>query len=143
MVCSKIDLSFNKIARVRDLDEFAEVLFPRNSSHQTMFVAIFVELKYAEGSFLPNLEPVCERYGFSKRRLETVRAKMRRMGLIDHVSRLSKRYGYREGWVAFNPVFQNPGTSGGIARGVPETKRRRPGTKGQVSVAGLELFPLP
>jgi hypothetical protein len=99
MACSKIDLSFNKIARVRDLDEFAEIMFPGNSGHQTMFIAIFVELKYAEGSFLPNLEPVCDRYGFSKRRLETVRAKMRRMGLIDHVSRLSKRYGYREGWV--------------------------------------------
>jgi hypothetical protein len=99
---SKIDLSFNKIARVRDLDEFAEILFPGNRKHQEMFMAIFVELKYAEGAFLPSLTLVCDKYGFSHRRLETVRAKMRRMGLIDHVSRFNKRYGYREGWVISN-----------------------------------------
>jgi uncharacterized protein YijF (DUF1287 family) len=45
---------------------------------------------------------VCDKYGFSHRRLETVRAKMRRMGLIDHVSRFNKRYDYREGWVISN-----------------------------------------
>jgi hypothetical protein len=38
--------------------------------------------------------------------LETVRSKMRRMGLIDHVSRFNKNYGYREGWV-FSNRFQN------------------------------------
>jgi len=100
--CSKIDLSFNKIARVRDLDEFAEILFPGNRKHQEMFMAIFVELKYAENSFLPSLALICDKYGFSYRRLETVRAKMRRMGLIDHISRFNKRYGYREGWVISN-----------------------------------------
>ena len=31
--------------------------------------------------------------------LETVRSKMRRMGIIDHVSRFNKSHGYREGWV--------------------------------------------
>jgi hypothetical protein len=31
--------------------------------------------------------------------LELVRAKMRRLGLIDHVSRFGQRHGYREGWV--------------------------------------------
>ncbi len=34
--------------------------------------------------------------------LETVRSKMRRMGLIDHVSRFNKTYGYREGWIFSN-----------------------------------------
>lgn len=31
--------------------------------------------------------------------LETVRSKMRRMGMIDHVCRFNKSTGYREGWV--------------------------------------------
>ena len=34
--------------------------------------------------------------------LETVRSKMRRMGIIDHVSRFNKAHGYREGWVFSN-----------------------------------------
>jgi hypothetical protein len=34
--------------------------------------------------------------------LEIVRSKMRRLGLIDHVSRFNKAYGYREGWVFSN-----------------------------------------
>jgi hypothetical protein len=42
---------------------------------------------------------LCSKYEFSRRMLETVRSKMRRMGMIDHVSRFSRRYGYREGWV--------------------------------------------
>lgn len=31
--------------------------------------------------------------------MERVRTKMRRMGLIDHISRFSPRLGYREGWI--------------------------------------------
>jgi len=34
--------------------------------------------------------------------LETVRSKMRRMGIIDHVSRFNKIHGNREGWVLSN-----------------------------------------
>lgn len=52
--------------------------------------------------FLPVLSPLCDKYGFSPRMLETVRSKMRRLGLIDHVSRFNKAYGYREGWVFSN-----------------------------------------
>ena len=40
-----------------------------------------------------------EKHGVSRRTLERVRAKMRRMGIIDHVSRFSAEWGYREGWV--------------------------------------------
>lgn len=64
-----------------------------------VFLAVFIELKYASDQFLPSLVFLCEKYGVGRRVLETVRSKMRRMGLIDHVSRFNKRYGYREGWV--------------------------------------------
>lgn len=96
---TKIDLSHNRVARIEDLDELAAILFPGNKNHQRIFVAIFVEIKWAEGQFLPALEPVADKYGFSRRVLETVRAKMRCLGLIDHVSRFNQRQGYREGWV--------------------------------------------
>jgi hypothetical protein len=96
---TKIDFNCNRIARIEGLDELADLLFPGNKTHQKIFLAIFIELKYAPGHFLPVLSPLCDKYGFSPRMLETVRSKMRRLGLIDHVSRFNKAYGYREGWV--------------------------------------------
>ena len=80
----------------------AGVLFPGNKNHQRVFLAIFIDLKYAPQQFLPLLSPLCEKYGFTPRMLETVRSKMRRMGIIDHVSRFNKAFGYREGWVFSN-----------------------------------------
>jgi hypothetical protein len=99
---TKVELNCNKIARIQSLDEFAKVLFPGNQNHQKIFLAIFIELKYAPAEFLPSLLPLCDKYDFSPRMLETVRSKMRRMGIIDHVSRFNKTYGYREGWVFSN-----------------------------------------
>jgi len=104
MVHTKIDINYNRVARTEDLDELAEVLFPGNKNHQRIFLAIFVELKWAKDQFLPALEPVADKYGLSRRSLETVRAKMRRMGLIEHVSRFNRKHAYREGW-AFSNKF--------------------------------------
>ena len=96
---TKVDLNCNRIARIQGLDEVARILFPANRNHQRVFLAIFIELKYSAEGIVPDLAPLCEKYRFSPRTLETVRSKMRRMGLIDHVSRFNKLYGYREGWV--------------------------------------------
>jgi hypothetical protein len=102
MPSTKIELNYNKIARIQGLDELAKILFPGNRNHQKIFLAIFIELKYALGDFMPSLTPLCDKYGFTTRMLETVRSKMRRMGIIDHVSRFNKAHGYREGWVFSN-----------------------------------------
>jgi GGDEF domain-containing protein len=102
MPSTKIELNYNKISRMQALDELAKVLFPSKRNHQKIFLAIFIELKYAPQEFLPSLMPLCNRYGFTPRMLETVRSKMRRMGIIDHVSRFNKTYGHREGWVFSN-----------------------------------------
>ncbi len=99
---TKVELNYNRIARIEGLDEFAEILFPRNKNHQRVFLAIFIELKYSKEGFLPVLAPITEKYEFSERTLETVRSKLRRLGFIDHVSRFNKRYGYREGWIFSN-----------------------------------------
>ena len=96
---TKIEFSCNKIARIQGLDEYAALLFPGSRDQQKVFLAIFIELKYAKGQFMPYLALVCDKYSFTPRILETVRSKMRRMGLIDHVSRFNKAHGYREGWV--------------------------------------------
>lgn len=96
---TKIELSYNKIERLKGLDDLARILFPGNKNHQRVFMAVFIELKYAPDEFLPSLLPLCDQYGFSPRMLETVRSKMRRLGIIDHVCRFNEARGYREGWV--------------------------------------------
>lgn len=96
---TKIEISYNKIERLKGLDELAWVLFPGNRNHQRIFLAIFIELKYASDQFLPSFLPLRDQYAFSPRMLETVRSKMRRMGIIDHVCRFNATTGYREGWV--------------------------------------------
>jgi hypothetical protein len=106
MTSTKIELNYSKIARVRDLDELAIILFPGNKNHQKTFLAIFVELKWSDGQFMRALEPIGAKYGVTPRTMETVRAKMRRLGVIEHVSRFNKRHGYREGWV-FSNKFVN------------------------------------
>jgi hypothetical protein len=96
---TKIEFSFNKISRLESLDQFAGLLFPNNKNHQRLFLAIFIELKYADDQFLKSLEWIAEKHDLSLRVLEIVRSKMRAMGLIDHVSRFNSKHGYREGWV--------------------------------------------
>ena len=89
---------------------------PANKNHQRIFLAIFIELKYADHEFLGSLQPLCNKYDFSPRMLETVRSKMRRMGLIDHVSRFNKRHGYREGWVFSSRFGKSLSQLAGIER---------------------------
>jgi hypothetical protein len=96
---TKIEFNYNKIVRIQGLDELAKIIFPGNKNHQRIFLAIFIELKYSPSQFLPCLLPLCDKYDFTPRMLETVRSKTRRMGIIDHVSRFNKAHGYREGWV--------------------------------------------
>ena len=99
MTSTRIELSFNRIARLTDLADLAELLFPGNRNQQHAFLVIWVSLKWADNCTVPNLAAPTEKHGVSRRTLERVRAKMRRMGLIDYVSRFSAEWGYREGWV--------------------------------------------
>ena len=96
---TKIEFGFNKISRIDDLADLAKLFFPHNKRHQKVFLAVFIELKFADNQFLPSLNWICDRYCLSSRLLEIVRSKMRRLGLIDHVSRFNAKYGYREGWI--------------------------------------------
>jgi hypothetical protein len=99
MARTKIEFNAKKIDRIQGLDELAAMLFPGNRNHQRVFLAIFVEIKYSKELFIPYLQPLCDKYGFSPRMLETVRSKAVRLGLIEHISRLNKKLGYRDGWV--------------------------------------------
>ena len=102
---TKVNLGFNRIQRLRDLDELARLLFPGNKNHQNIFLAIFLELKYAEDSYLPKLTFITQKYDISRRSMQRVRSKARKLGIIDHVSRFNNKHGYREGWI-FSNRFQ-------------------------------------
>jgi len=120
---TKIDLNHSRIARMEGLDELATIFFPNNRLHQRVFLALFVELKWAEDQFLPAMEPIADKHGISHRTLETVRAKMRRLGLIDHVSRFSRKRGYREGWVFSKRFERSLDRLATLAEGLKDTSK--------------------
>jgi len=99
MTSTKIAWSFNKIAKLADSADLAEMLFPGNRNQQHAFLVLLISLKWADQRMVPNLASVTRQHGVSRRTFERVRAKLRRLGLIDHVSRFNARHGYREGWV--------------------------------------------
>lgn len=122
MPSTKIEFNVAKIARIQGLDELTGLLFPGNKDQQKTFLAVFIELKYSKDQFLPSLSPLCEKYAFSPRMLETVRSKMRRMGLIDHVSRFNRVHGCQEGWV-FSSRFSR--SAGRLVELVGSCRERR------------------
>jgi hypothetical protein len=119
---TKIEFNCNRIARIQGLDELASLLFPGNKTHQKIYLAVFIELKYAPRHFLPVLSPLCDKYGFTPRMLETVRSKMRRLGLIDHVARFNKAWGYQEGWVFSNRFCRSLAKLGDLSTGLRQPK---------------------
>lgn len=99
MTSTKIDLTFNKVSRLRDLADLAELLFPGNRNQQHAFLVVFVAMKWADHRMVPNLEAVARKHDVTRRTLQRVRAKMRCLGMIDRVSRFNVNYGGREGWI--------------------------------------------
>ena len=98
-VTTKIDFSFRRIARFSGVGELAEMFFPGNRNQQYAFLAIWIRLKWQSGGIVPNLGQMVMSQGVSRRTLERVRAKMRRMGLLEHITRFDPRFGNREGWI--------------------------------------------
>lgn len=99
MTSTRIAWSFAKTARMTDVSDLAELLFPGNRNQQHAFLVVWFTLKWEPARLVPNFAPVAQRHTISRRTLERVRAKLRRLGLIDHVSRFSARHGGHEGWI--------------------------------------------
>ena len=98
MTSTRIEWTFNGINRASDLADLAEVLFPDNRNQQHAFLVIWLALKWAPAGLVPNLADIARQHEVTRRTLDRVRAKMRRLGLIDHISRFNARFGYQEGW---------------------------------------------
>ena len=98
-ITTKIDFAFRRIARLSNVAELAEMFFPGNRNQQYAFLVIWIRLKWKTEGIVPNLGQMVMSQGVSRRTLERVRAKMRRMGLLEHITRFDSRFGNREGWI--------------------------------------------
>ena len=94
---TKIDFHHRRISQISDYTELVEMLFPGNRNQQYAAACIFFELKWAD-SIVPNLGYIETKYSVTHRILQRARAKLARLGLIEHVSYLNSRYGGQHGW---------------------------------------------
>jgi len=94
---TKIDFHHRRISQISDFTELIEMLFLGNANQQHAAACIFYELKWAN-SIVPNLAFIETKYNVSRRILQRGRAKLSRLGLIEHVSYLNSRYGGQHGW---------------------------------------------
>ena len=94
---SKIDFHHRRISQIADFTELMEMLIPGNKNQQHASACIFFELKWAD-RIVPNLAYIERKYDISRRILQRTRAKLSRLGLIEHVSYLNNRYGGQHGW---------------------------------------------
>ncbi|MFA5863175.1 MAG: hypothetical protein WC975_00655 [Phycisphaerae bacterium] len=96
---TKIEFRYRRISQLSDVSDLAEMLFPGNRNQQHAFQVIWVTLKWAKEKVISDLADVAERNAVSRRTLERTRAKMKRLGIIERVSRFSSRNNYQDGWV--------------------------------------------
>lgn len=94
---TKIDFQHRRISQLSDFTELIEMLVPGNRNQQHAAAAIFFELKWAN-CMVPNLAYIQTKYVVSRRVVQRARARLARLGVIEHVSYLSSRYGGQHGW---------------------------------------------
>jgi len=73
------------------------MLFPGNRNQQHAAARILMALK-ASDKLLRSLSFLEDKYNISRRTLQRTRAKLSRLGLIEHISWMNTRYGGAEGW---------------------------------------------
>ena len=96
-ISAKIEINKDKIYRISDPIQLAEIFFPAKNAHQkrAAFLAIFFEIKNARDKKLDTTDHIANTYGLSQSSVTKARTKMSRIGLI------RKRDGY---WI-YSSVF--------------------------------------
>ena len=98
---NKIDFRYQRISRIGDITDLVEMLFPGNRNQQHAAARILLALKAASEP-IRSLSYLEGRHGISRRTLQRARAKLSRLGLIEHVTWMSTRHGGQEGWKLSN-----------------------------------------
>ena len=96
-ISAKIEINKDKIYRISDPVQLAEIFFPSKNAHQrrAAFLAILFEIKNSPNQRLDTTDHIAKKYALSQSALTKARTKMTRIGLI------RKRGGY---WI-FSTVF--------------------------------------
>ena len=94
---SKIDFRYRRISELDDVTDLVTMIFPGNRNQQHAAARILLELK-ANKAPLASLSSLEHRHGIPRRTLERTRAKLARLGLIEHVTWMNSRHGGRQGW---------------------------------------------
>jgi hypothetical protein len=123
---TKIDFQHRRITQISDFSELIEVLMPGNRNQQHAAAAMFFELKWANG-MVPNLAYLEQKYHISRRILQRTRARLTRLGLIEHISYLNRRYGGQHGWKLSSRFEGGDATVGREVRRVQRDETRLQG----------------
>ena len=94
---TKINFNHRHMRQMEDITDLLEILFPGNRNQQHAAGRILLALKQA-GDIVDSLSILEQRYNISRRTLQRARAKLSRLGLIEHVTWMNSRYGGRQGW---------------------------------------------
>ncbi len=94
---TKIDIRHRRITQLEDLTDLVAILFPGNRNQQHAAARILIALKQAK-RIVPSLGFLEHEHALSRRTLERTRAKLGRLGLIEHVSWMNSRHGGQQGW---------------------------------------------
>jgi hypothetical protein len=94
---TKIDFRYRRISQIADITDIVAILFPGNRNQQHAAARILLALKEA-GGLVPSLTFLEDKHGISRRTLQRTRAKLSRLGLIEHVTWMNSRYGGQSGW---------------------------------------------
>ena len=95
---TKIEFRHRRIGQLEDITDLVAILFPGNRNQQHAASRILMELKTAKTP-VASLSPLEDRYDISRRTMQRTRAKLARLGLIEHVTWMNSRYGGQTGWV--------------------------------------------
>ena len=94
---TKIEFRARRISQLADLTDLVEILFPGNRNQQHAAARILMALKAAK-DLVPNLKHLEQQHMVSRRTLQRTRARLARLGLIEHVSWMNTRFGGQQGW---------------------------------------------
>ena len=94
---TKIEFRHRRVREIEDIADIVAMIFPGNTNQQHAAAKILLALKAADAS-IPLMRFLEQQHNISRRTLERTRAKLAGLGLIEHVSALSKRANGNPGW---------------------------------------------
>ena len=94
---TKVEFRYRRVSEIDDITDLVEMLFPGNRNQQHAAARILLALKTSSEP-MPSMSHLEREHSISRRTLQRTRAKLARLGLIEHVSFLNARYGGQHGW---------------------------------------------